>query len=73
MTPQSKKHKNKQPKEDRDALIRHHCEEISTHLAALKQLHQPTPVNSYAGTLGSLTKMGEYLKGIYIRHGGTPH
>ena len=57
----------------RDDLIKYHCEEISTHLAALKQLHKPTPIHSYAGTLGSLEKMGKYLHSIYVRHGGIRH
>lgn len=72
MTPQSKKHKSRQPKEDRDALIRHHCEEISTHLAALKQLLESKTPNG-PESRKHLKTIGEYFKKIYIKHGGVPH
>jgi hypothetical protein len=47
-----------------DASIRHHLEEISTHLGALKQLH-PKGEKYY-------TKIGQALKSVYVQHGGHP-
>jgi len=61
-------------KSQRDDLIRYHCEEASTHLAALKQLIG----NSYADTEHTdtrefLLRAGRNLNRIHTRHGGTPH
>lgn len=52
-------------------LIRHHCEEISTHLGALKQL-VPGDTDYGNGVRKALTKVGKAIKYIHTQHGGHP-
>ena len=60
----TQRNKSTQRNNHRNELIRHHCEEISTHLGALKQLH-PSGEKYY-------TKIGRAIKTIHSQHGGHP-
>lgn len=55
---------------ERNRLIQHHLEEASTHLGMVKQLLPETRAGAH--TLEHLTKVGRYLKQVYVRHGGHP-
>lgn len=59
-----------------DPRIRHHLEEASTHIAAVKQLiNKSYPEDSGEATaiVSNLTRIGLFLKKLYIRHGGIEH
>lgn len=56
----------------RNELIRHHCEEISTHLGALKQL-LPGNTDYGNGARKNLTIIGKAIKKIHTQHGGHPN
>jgi hypothetical protein len=57
--------------DDIDKRIRHHLEEASTHLGAVKELidHEVEPIAHIDG----LSTVGKFLKRLYVRHGGIDH
>lgn len=55
---------------DTNALIRHHIEEAIVHLGMVKQNLPETSAG--ARTVDHITKIGKYLKAVYVRYGGHP-